>query len=134
MTQPNKLGPAAEGKLRVLVWILTGLVFVLIGLMRRPEFHIDLPPGVSLDFLPAVYSTLNALVAVCLVFARRAVKHGDIARHQRYVTTAMILSGLFLLGYVLYHFTSTETKFMGTGCAASSSPRCATSSLTSTRS
>ncbi|MSQ48116.1 MAG: DUF420 domain-containing protein [Deltaproteobacteria bacterium] len=115
MAPPNTLSPATERKLRRLVWIVTGFVFVLIGLMRRPEFHIDLAPGVSLDFLPGVYSTLNALVAVCLVLAKRAVKQGDIVRHQRYVTTAIILSGLFLLGYVLYHFTSTETKFTGTG-------------------
>ena len=39
----------------------------------------------------------------------------NIARHRRFISTAMVLSGLFLLAYVAYHFTSAETKFTGTG-------------------
>lgn len=115
MTGPGKLSAPAEQKLRVVVWVLTAAVLLLVGMMRRPEFHIQLPPGVSLDFLPAVHAVLNSLVAVCLVLAVLAVKRGDIATHRRLITTALILSGVFLLGYVAYHFTSTETKFTATG-------------------
>lgn len=104
-----------EQRLRALVWVVTGFVLLLVGMMRRPEFHIALPSGVSLAFLPAVHAVLNSLVAICLVFAIISIKKGNIPRHRRFVTTAMILSGLFLLGYVAYHFTSTETKYTGTG-------------------
>lgn len=115
MNLSHQLSAGAERKLRTLVWIVTGLVLLLVGLMRRPELRIPLPDGVSLSFLPAVYSTLNALVAVCLIAGLRAVKQGDIARHRRWINRAMLLSGLFLLAYVVYHFTSAETRFTGTG-------------------
>lgn len=112
---PVPLSPAAEEKLRKAVWLVTVLVLVLVGMMRSPRFHITLPEGVSLDFLPVVHAVLNSLVAICLVLAVVAVKHGNIARHRALITMAMVLSGLFLLGYVAYHFTSMETKFTGTG-------------------
>ena len=70
---PIPLCPAAEQKLRKVVWIVTVLVLILVGMMRNPRFHIELPAGVSLDFLPAFYSALNGLVAVCLVLAVIAV-------------------------------------------------------------
>ena len=115
MSIQSKLTPDAERKLQVWVWVVTAAVLVLVGLMRRPELHVALPAGVSFGFLPAVYSTLNALVAVCLVLAVRAAKRGDIAWHRRLVTVSLMMSGLFLVGYVVYHFTSAETKFAGTG-------------------
>lgn len=112
---PRTLSPAVERKLRVVVWIVTGLVLLLVGMMRRPEFHVDLPAGIRLDFLPAVHAVLNSMVAVCLVSALMAIRFGRIEVHRRFISAAMGLSGLFLLGYVAYHFTSTETRFTGTG-------------------
>lgn len=112
---PTPLSPVAEHKLRKAVWVVTVLVLILVGMMRNPRFHIALPAGVSLDFLPAVHAVLNSLVALCLICGVMAVKSGNVARHRKFISAAMVLSGLFLLGYVAYHFTSTETKFTGTG-------------------
>lgn len=115
MGLPSKLSASAEKSLRKVVWGITALVLVLVGMMRNPKFHITLPGGVSLDFLPALYSSFNCLVAVSLIMAVIAVKQGNIARHRGFINAAMVLSGLFLLSYVAYHFTSQETKFTGTG-------------------
>ena len=114
-SMPIPLSPAAEQKLRKIVWVVTALVLTLVGMMRDPRFHLELPAGVSLDFLPAFYSALNCLVAVCLVLAVTAVKKGNTVTHRRFINAALVLSGLFLLSYVAYHFTSTETKFTGIG-------------------
>lgn len=115
MIPPAKLSLAMEQRLRAVVWAITGAMLILVGMMRRPEFHIQLPEGVSLAFLPAVHAVLNSLVAVCLILAIISIKKGNIARHRAFITGAMVLSGLFMLGYVAYHFTSYETKFTGTG-------------------
>jgi putative membrane protein len=40
-----------------------------------------------------------------------AIKRGQPALHQRCVNVAMLLSGLFLLCYVAYHFTTGETIY-----------------------
>lgn len=115
MNEPGRLSLKMEQRLRAVVWVVTGLVLILVGMMRQPEFHIQLPEGVSLDFLPAVHAVLNSLVAVCLVLAVISIKKGDVTRHRAFITAAMGLSALFLIGYVAYHFTSHPTKFTGTG-------------------
>lgn len=97
--------------LKITTWIITGLVLVLVGLMRNPDLRVPLPDGVDLGFLPAVYSCINGTVAVILVAAIFAVKAGNIRLHRNLMLTAMGLSVLFLLGYVAYHFTSVEIKF-----------------------
>lgn len=109
------LSQAAEKKLRIGVWMITALVLVLVGLMRRPEFRISLPDGVSLGFLPAVHAILNSTVAIFLITALYAVKQRNDRAHQRCMTIAVSLSALFLLCYVSYHFTTDETKFGGDG-------------------
>lgn len=115
MNQYSPLSVATEKKLRGGVWIVTILVLVLVGLMRRPELRIILPDGMHLNFLPAVHAILNSTVAVCLIAALIAVKNQNIRCHQRLMSGAMILSGLFLLCYVAYHFTNVETNFGGEG-------------------
>ena len=65
------------------------LVLILVGLMRRPALHIQLPEGVSLSFLPAVHAALNALVAIMLVGALAAVLTGTIALHRGFILAAM---------------------------------------------
>ena len=96
-------------KLRIAAWVLTAVVLLLVGMMRR--IKIPLPDGVSLSFLPPFHAAVNALAAVVLVIAFVAVIRGRIALHRRMIMTAMGLSVLFLLSYVAYHFTRHEVKF-----------------------
>ena len=93
---------ALAKRLKVVVWILTGVVLLLVGMMR--EVTIELPEGMDLGFLPPVHASLNALAALALIVALVAIKGGKAGLHQRCVNTAMVLSGLFLLSYVSYHF------------------------------
>jgi len=61
--------------------------------------------------LPAVYATINALTAVCLVAALLAIKKKNVELHFRWIRVALVLSLLFLVMYVLYHLTSPTTHF-----------------------
>ena len=96
-------------KLGVAAWVLTAAVLGLVGLMRQVK--IPLPEGVSLSFLPPFHAAVNAAAAVVLIIAFIAVMTGRIALHRRMIMAAMVLSVLFLLSYVAYHFTSNEVKF-----------------------
>jgi putative membrane protein len=113
--QTSKISETTEKKLRSTVWIVTALVLILVGLMRRPELRIALPEGVHLNFLPAVHAVLNSTVALFLILALIAVKAKRYLAHQRCMTVAMAISAVFLLCYVAYHFTTPETKFGGEG-------------------
>lgn len=97
--------------LKIVSWVITGAVLVIVGMMRQPDLRIPLPEGVDLRFLPAVYSSINGIVAILLVAAIIAVKSGKIGRHRGLMLSAMGLSVLFLLGYVAYHFTNVETLY-----------------------
>jgi putative membrane protein len=113
----GKISAQADRKWRLTIWVVTVLVLVLVGLMRRPELRIDV--GDALAFLPLVHAILNSLVALSLAMAIVAIKQGNIALHRRCTTTAMLLSTVFLLCYVAYHFTNVETKFGGEGAIRS---------------
>ncbi|MEM7785379.1 MAG: DUF420 domain-containing protein [Planctomycetota bacterium] len=101
-------------KLKIVIWVLTVAVWLLVGAMRRPE-KIPLPDGVSLAFLPAVHAVLNSFVAIFLVSALVMIKRGNVRRHRQMISAAMICSAVFLLCYVAYHFTTGETKYGGQG-------------------
>jgi len=103
--------PSLGGKLAVASWLVTGLVYLLTGIMHRPEYHITLPPGWSTGGLPAFHALLNTLTALTLVTALVFVKRGRVDLHRKAMVTALALSGVFLLSYVAYHFTAAEVRF-----------------------
>ncbi|MCF8244115.1 MAG: DUF420 domain-containing protein [Saprospiraceae bacterium] len=106
--QPNlKL----EKKLNLVAWAVTIVVLLLVSLMHR--FHLE--TSINFKFLPAVYSGLNALTAISLVAGLYFIKNKQKEKHEKAMTLAMFLSLLFLLGYVLYHVTNADTKFLGEG-------------------
>lgn len=98
-------------KLNKVSWVLTALVLLLVGLMRRIKFDL----GVDFSFLPPISAGLNTLVAILLLVALYFVKQGNIDRHRQAIFGAMAASALFLVCYVLYHFTTEETRYCGEG-------------------
>lgn len=87
------------------------VVLLLVGLMRQVK--IDL--GVDFSFIPPISATLNSMVSVCLLAALYFIKRKDITNHKRAIFAALAFSALFLLCYVLYHFTTEETRFCQEG-------------------
>lgn len=105
--------PALEKRLNTLAYVVSAVVLLLVGMMRR--YKIDL--GVDFSFLPPIHASLNALAAVLLMFAFWKIKNRDIEAHRRAIYAAMVCSALFLVSYVLYHFTTPETRYGGQGIA-----------------
>lgn len=100
-----------EKKLNNIAYIISAAVLLLVGLMRK--YKIDL--GIDFGFLPPLHAGLNAITALILVTALYFIKNGKVEAHRKAIYAAMLTSALFLLSYVLYHFTTPETKFGGTG-------------------
>ncbi len=100
-------------QLMKVVWVLTILVLGLVAGMRR--IKLPLPEGVDLGFLPAVNAGLNSGVALLLIAGLVAVLKGRITLHRNLMTCAVALSVLFLLSYVSYHLTTSETIYGGQG-------------------
>ncbi len=78
-------------------------------------FFTDKIEGYDFSFLPATYAITNGLTFICLIAGVIAIKNGNKSLHQKFMTSAIILSIYFLFAYVLYHITTESTKFGGTG-------------------
>jgi putative membrane protein len=94
-----------------IAWAASALVILLVAL--KGKLKLDL--GISFHWLPPFYSSLNALCALFLVLSLLKIKARDVAGHTRYIHAALACSIVFLLSYVLYHFTTPETQYGGQG-------------------
>ncbi len=65
--------------------------------------------------LPLLNATLNTGSALAIVLGVRAVRRGDVVNHRRAMTTAFVLSTLFLASYLTYHTVAGDTPFVGPG-------------------
>ena len=100
-----------EKRLNVVAYVVSALVLLLVGAMRR--YKIDI--GIDFSFLPPIHASLNALCAVILLLAFYFIKNKQVENHRRAIYAAMACSALFLISYVLYHFTTPETTYKGQG-------------------
>lgn len=86
---------------------LSIVVLLLVGLMRRVKIATD----IDFSFLPPLHAFLNALAAVFLMLALYFIKQKRVEAHRKMIYAALICSALFLLSYVIYHFTTEETRY-----------------------
>ena len=97
--QPNR---PLEKKLNILAVVVSIAVLGLVVLMQKVTIETD----IDFSFLPPFHSSLNALAAVALIAALYFIKNKNMAAHRNSIYVAMVLSGMFLLSYVVYHFTN----------------------------
>ena len=95
------------------IWIK--IVSVLIPVVVAILFTVRIPNVEPLSFLPPIYATINALTALLLVVALKAIKSGKRLLHERLMKTCIALSLVFLVMYIAYHMTSDPTPFGGEG-------------------
>lgn len=69
--------------------------------------------GLDFSFLPPIYATINGITAVILVSAVLAIRNKNVKLHQGLMKTALGLSLLFLVLYVLYHISAESTPYGG---------------------
>jgi len=92
-----------------LVWGLTLVVYVVVGILHN--FHFELPDGTNLTFLPAFNAVCNTLVSLALLMALVFVKQHKLTLHALMIQTAMVLSSLFLISYIIYNATNPHTPY-----------------------
>tara|TARA_Y100000746_G_C15335073_1_gene379391 strand:- start:144 stop:677 length:534 start_codon:yes stop_codon:yes gene_type:complete len=65
--------------------------------------------------LPKLNAIINGTAFVVLIAAWFAIKNKNVNLHKRLTSVAVILSVLFLLSYITFHFTTEPTKYGGEG-------------------
>src|ERR1044072_2511096 len=67
------------------------------------------------SYLPHVNACLNATSAVLLISGYSFIRSGNVAAHRAFQTSALVVSLLFLVSYLTYHYHHGATRFQGTG-------------------
>lgn len=69
----------------------------------------------DLSYLPAVNASLNGLATVLLLIGFYFVKTGRPILHGRMMLATFVVSIVFLMSYLTYHFNHPTTRFGGEG-------------------
>ena len=93
-------------------WILA--VSIIIPLVVAALFGVKIDMKLPV-FLPPIYATINGLTSLILIAAFWAIRNKNQGLHKKLMITAVFLSAVFLILYVLHHMTSDSTKFGGEG-------------------
>ena len=97
-----------------LIWTLAisinaivALAFIIpdLEILKRFDFSI----------LPTANAVLNSLTFVSLLIALYHIKNKNIALHKTFIFAAFLFTSIFLLSYLLYHFSTPSTAFGGSG-------------------
>lgn len=88
-------------------------VVVALRYIPHPEFSESTKSAIYL--LPMLNAMFNGSAFIMLIAALVAIKGKHIAWHRAFTTAAMVLSVLFLLSYVAFHYSTPATPFGGSG-------------------
>jgi len=70
---------------------------------------------IELHHLPLLNSILNSLSAFFLLGGFIMIKRGEQEKHRRFMLTAFIISGFFLVSYLIFHYQVGSVSFEGEG-------------------
>ncbi len=68
-----------------------------------------------LTALPTVNACLNALSGILLVLGYIQIRKKNVRTHQRFMIGAFLVSILFLVFYLIYHYNVGSVRFTGQG-------------------
>jgi putative membrane protein len=109
MSAQATLAPSPDRKFFALNAVVSAVAVALIGYLLL--IHKGEGTGLDLSFMPAVNASLNATAASLLVAGYVAIRRGARKAHQYLMVSALGASGLFLIGYLGYHFVHGDTKY-----------------------
>lgn len=66
-------------------------------------------------WLPLLNPLFNFLALCCLVGGYRAIRSGRRQQHIRFMLAAVLCSALFLVTYIVHHYSAGDTRFLGEG-------------------
>ena len=69
----------------------------------------------NLHDLPALNATLNGTAAILLVIGFLLIKQGKREAHKRVMISAFVVSSLFLISYLIYHYQVGSVHYPHTG-------------------
>jgi len=93
----------------ILIWVVSIVVFVLVTILERVTLDVDL--GFDPQVFALINAVINSVVALLLIAGLYTAKARKFTAHRNIMLTAIILSVLFLVTYILHHLFAGSTLF-----------------------
>ena len=90
-----------DRRARILIISFSVIVFIAVTLLERVTLDVTLP--FNEHFFAEVNAVINSVVAVLLVAGLVTAKRGKYTTHKYIMLSALVLSILFLISYILHH-------------------------------
>lgn len=98
-----------DKKASLLIITFSLIVFIAVSVLSRVQVKVDL--GFDIHLFAKANAVINSLVTVLLITALIAVKSKRYLLHKKLMMTAMVLSFLFLVSYILHHLFAGESVY-----------------------
>lgn len=100
---------------RRVIAVLSAIVVVAVAVVLFVLPHPAVPTSGGPDVLATVNAALNAGATVCLLAGYFFIRAKRIALHRAAMSTAFVLSSVFLVTYLVHHARVGSVPFRGTG-------------------
>lgn len=111
MLEPSiKRNDPKAKKLILTVSISFIILFLSLG---RVKLNLDL--GFDSHIFALFNAIINTCVSIVLVWALIAIKQKKYQQHKNLMLSALLLSAIFLISYVIHHLLNEDTRFGGEG-------------------
>ena len=99
---------------RTIIWIISLVLVVVVAYLLSPrEGRVPYSEAGMLKYLPHLNGIINSLVSIVLILGFISIKRRKVHLHKKFMLTAVVLSVIFLVSYVTYHYFVEETHFRG---------------------
>ena len=98
-----------DRKARIIIFSFSIVVFILISALGKYKLNVDL--GFDEHVFAKINAVINSIVTVLLLAGFYFAKTKRYTTHKKIMLTAMALSILFLVSYVLHHLLAGEARF-----------------------
>lgn len=106
LTVPEKIANRA-------IWGFSIFVFVAVVLLNRVQ--LPAPGGMDVHIFAKINAVINSLVTVLLVAGLLTAKSKNWMAHRLIMLSAITLSAVFLVSYIIHHLFAGDTAYGGQG-------------------
>ncbi|GAB2695416.1 hypothetical protein GCM10027037_18950 [Mucilaginibacter koreensis] len=86
-------------------------VFLVVVILNLKVLPVPAQLPAFTPYLPKLNAILNGTCSVLLLISLFYIRNGNVTMHKRINVLAFVLSSLFLVSYILFHWLAPETKF-----------------------
>ena len=98
-----------DKRARAIIFIFSAIVFILISALGKYKLNVD--PGFDEHIFAKLNAVINSIVSVLLLAGLFFARTKRYTIHRNIMLTAMALSILFLISYILHHLLAGEASF-----------------------